>query len=193
MSCGIYRITNKLTQKHYIGSSKYVEGRWAHHRKHLVGNNHHSPKLQNAWNKYGPDVWEWVLLQECEELTLEWHEAFWMAKLNCEYNSRKITLEGSTFLHTFPEEMRKNMSRVKLGHPVSDETKKKMSEAKKGKTPHNKGRKGFKHSEDTKLKMSKARKGKVISEKHKQSISLAQKGRKHTPEHRQKIRESRSK
>src|SRR5260221_10508487 len=63
---GIYRITCAVTRKIYIGSAMNLRKRWKDHSFYLQRNEHHNPKLQAAWNKYGPDaftfeVWELVL------------------------------------------------------------------------------------------------------------------------------------
>lgn len=49
----IYKITNKLDNKSYVGSTKDVGARWNNHIRDLIKNNHHSRELQSDWNKYG--------------------------------------------------------------------------------------------------------------------------------------------
>jgi hypothetical protein len=41
----IYRITNKLTQQHYIGQTIDINRRRRTHFSHLINNNHDNPKL----------------------------------------------------------------------------------------------------------------------------------------------------
>lgn len=53
---GIYRITNIITGENYVGQSKDIERRWQEHDDMLLNNKHHSKKLQNAFNIYGPYV-----------------------------------------------------------------------------------------------------------------------------------------
>ena len=36
MSCGIYKITNKINNKSYIGCSKNIEHRWIAHKSESV-------------------------------------------------------------------------------------------------------------------------------------------------------------
>lgn len=66
-------------------------------------------------------------------------------------------------------------------HQVTTETRKKLSDAHKGKTPWNKGKKGQYHlgecSDETKKKISDAKKGKTLSEEHKAKISASRKGK----------------
>ena len=50
---GIYKITNKVNNKIYIGSSKNITYRWKQHIDSLESGNHHNSRLQSDWNKYG--------------------------------------------------------------------------------------------------------------------------------------------
>jgi hypothetical protein len=61
MNTGIYCIFNKITKKRYIGSASGKHGfraRWRNHKWRLRNGKHHSLYLQNAWNKYGEDSFE---------------------------------------------------------------------------------------------------------------------------------------
>lgn len=63
----IYRITNTINGKIYIGSTKHlVQKRWDRHKRYLRGNYHINRHLQNAWNKYGPDVFLFEVIEMCE-------------------------------------------------------------------------------------------------------------------------------
>jgi len=80
--------------------------------------------------------------------------------------------------HQATDEYRKNMSRIKKGHPVSQEQRQKLSIANKGQIPWMKG----KHpvlSEEHKMNISKAIKGKhwFLSEETKRKMSIAKKGK----------------
>ena len=66
MKSGIYKITNIVNKKFYIGSSKDIEHRLEEHKKHLFGGYHINPKLQNAWNKYGHDKFLFEIIEETE-------------------------------------------------------------------------------------------------------------------------------
>lgn len=48
---GIYEIVNTKNNKRYIGSSINIYTRWKEHKRMLKKNEHHSIKLQRAWNK----------------------------------------------------------------------------------------------------------------------------------------------
>lgn len=54
---GLYRITNTITGKAYIGSSnKDTNGRLIQHKSDLKAGRHFNVLLQRAWNKYGEDA-----------------------------------------------------------------------------------------------------------------------------------------
>lgn len=68
----IYRITNIVTNKVYIGITNDFERRKKRHLSELKSGIHHSKKLQQAWNQYGSENFEWnyreLNIQEYEEL-----------------------------------------------------------------------------------------------------------------------------
>lgn len=45
---GVYKITNLINSKFYIGSSVNIGQRWFKHKALLRHNKHENPKLQNA-------------------------------------------------------------------------------------------------------------------------------------------------
>lgn len=72
MKCGVYRITNIITGKVYIGSSERIEDRWKRHQSELRCNTHHSKHLQRSFNKYGELNFVYDILEECaSEIILE--------------------------------------------------------------------------------------------------------------------------
>lgn len=65
----IYGITNTITNKWYIGSCHNMRDRIHRHYYYLTHDNHHSPKLQKSWNKYGEDSFEVVVLKSLENIS----------------------------------------------------------------------------------------------------------------------------
>ena len=53
-----------------IGSSKDIAQRWYGHKCALKSNTHHSPHLQNAWNKYGANSFKFKIIEQCSEVEL---------------------------------------------------------------------------------------------------------------------------
>lgn len=57
----IYRITNIQTNQCYVGITENFKHRKNKHIKELKSQTHHSPKLQNAWNYWGEENFEWTV------------------------------------------------------------------------------------------------------------------------------------
>lgn len=49
---GIYKITNLVNGKMYIGESRNCFSRWQSHKRELKKGRHSNTHLQRAWNKY---------------------------------------------------------------------------------------------------------------------------------------------
>jgi group I intron endonuclease len=60
---GIYEIRNRENDKIYIGSSNNITKRWEQHICNLTYKIHHSYKLQQDWNKYGFDNFEFRIIE----------------------------------------------------------------------------------------------------------------------------------
>lgn len=61
---GIYSIKNKVNGKIYIGSSNNIQKRARKHLQ-LLRKGNHSQHLQNAWNLYGENNFEILVLALC--------------------------------------------------------------------------------------------------------------------------------
>jgi group I intron endonuclease len=61
-SIGIYKITNIVTNKLYVGSSIDIKRRKYEHIRLLKNNKHNNIHLQNAYNKYGILNLKWEIL-----------------------------------------------------------------------------------------------------------------------------------
>ena len=66
MKTGIYKIENKVNGKVYIGQARNIEERWKNHISCLNSGKHDNSYLQRAWNKYGKDNFEFIIIEECE-------------------------------------------------------------------------------------------------------------------------------
>ena len=96
---GIYKITNKINGKKYVGQSSCIENRWYSHKRELNMGIHGNIHLQRAWNKYGEDNFEFSIIEECDIELLDEREIFWIDKLESYYklNGYNITLGGGGF------------------------------------------------------------------------------------------------
>ena len=111
-NCGIYKITNTVTGKFYIGSAVNIKIRWANHRSRLGANKHGNRHLQNSWNKHGEDSFTFEVLECCEKERLIEREQFYIDNEKPAYNISPTA--GNS-----------------LGVKHTDETKRKISEAMK--------------------------------------------------------------
>lgn len=138
---GIYGIRNIINNKIYIGKTGMNFGdRWDSHRSLLNNNKHDNPYLQSAWNKYGQDQFEFVVIEDCSLDVLEEKEKYYIKlykDIGLSYNIHDGGNEGYNLgKHLSEETKRKIGEKNKLngiGKKPSEETKKKMSDAHKGK------------------------------------------------------------
>lgn len=106
--CGIYKIINLINNKFYIGSSKNLKVRLWKHRSLLRHNKHYNLHLQNSWNKYGEDNFDYCIVETCDEEHQYEREQFYINTLHPEYNiAEKVELPS------FSEESRKKQSETR--------------------------------------------------------------------------------
>ena len=74
---GIYKITNLINGKSYVGQSVHIERRWQEHcragKRSLIG---------QAIEKYGKEKFSFQVLEECEAELLDEKEEYYIAKCN---------------------------------------------------------------------------------------------------------------
>lgn len=82
MKC-IYGIRNVDSGKIYVGSTKNFKSRKYEHCNSLKNNKHHSAHLQNSWNKYGAESFEFIIIEEITDLDkLLEREIYWIEYYN---------------------------------------------------------------------------------------------------------------
>lgn len=86
----IYKIVNTETKEFYLGSSTNFNKRKTEHLYDLRHNCHHSKYLQNAWNKYGEDKFEFIVFKDykakASNKDLKSREQNYIDKFNPAYN-----------------------------------------------------------------------------------------------------------
>ena len=183
-NAGIYAIIHMETQRRYVGSSMNIVKRWSEHRNALRALRHRNSKLQNAWNKYGADSFQFEVLQRVENLNdLIVCEQFFIDELKPFYNIRLVAAESNLGIK-HSDEAKAKISSAQMGRVHNDATKAKMSVARKGikfsaehRAKISAANKGTIHSDEAKAKMSAAKNGMVLSDEAKAKISVALKGR----------------
>lgn len=165
----IYRITNTINKKTYIGQHKYSKTS----NDAYMGS---GTILKRAFQKYGKENFYKEIL--CDEITnpklADELEIAYIFEFQPEYNIMK----GGQGKRVFADESKKKMSEAKLKHPTNfwlgkerdEETKNKISKA-------NKGRSKKPFTEEHKKHMSEARKGIKFSEEHIKHLSEVNKGK----------------
>lgn len=84
-----YAITRTGTDERYIGSSLKLKRRWQKHKQDLNRHRHHCSALQESWDKYGPESFEFSMIAEadCADVNERAsHELQWIMKLGT-YNA----------------------------------------------------------------------------------------------------------
>lgn len=194
---GVYRITNMVNGKFYVGSAADVKARWRAHRWALNAGRHSNSKLQRAWDKYGADAFVFSVLETVPDVArLLQREQEWLDIFECVLVGYNIALVAGSPTRGLKasEETKAKMSAAMKGRPgvsPSAETRDKLSAKLKGRKLSDEtrakmsaSRMGRKFSEESKAKMSASAKGKTKSEAHRAALAAAQTGKKDSEETR---------
>ena len=79
---GVYKIENKINKKVYIGQSIDINTRWYDHKRELNRNRHCNKHLQNSWNKYGENNFDFIIIEECTIEKIDEREIYWISHYN---------------------------------------------------------------------------------------------------------------
>jgi group I intron endonuclease len=205
---GVYKISNTLSGKYYIGYSKNIDRRFCVHRSKLRKNCHDNIFLQRAYNLDGEDKYKYDIIHICDteeeakEIELKYlTDLSIRGKLyNLNYNNSGGDLMSH---HPEKEKIRKQISnslQQLMSKLTSDEKKEKF-----GRSGEMNGMYGKTHTEEVKKLQSELKKGntyckgKKLSEETKKKISEKAKlivgeknpffGKHHTEETIQKIKD----
>ncbi len=75
--CGIYKITNQINGKCYIGQSVNIKRRWQEHYK--FNSREQDAVIHQAFKKYGIENFSFEILEECSQNQLDDLEIKWIA------------------------------------------------------------------------------------------------------------------
>lgn len=102
---GIYSIKNKITGQYYIGQSIDIERRRRSHFNNLKNGSHINNYLQNSFNYYGEDAFEFKIICECSKEELDDEEIKYMKLYDAQTSGFNI-VDGGT--HLFPDNTNEN-------------------------------------------------------------------------------------
>ena len=167
---GLYRITNTVNGKFYIGSSVKIPYRLADHRCALRAGRHGNRHLQSSWDKHGESAFSFSALvilekdeiREAEKRLLD----IVVGQADC-YNVSRDTCGGWTGMK-LSDEHRRKMSESHKKRVFSEEHMANFERARARLTPESRrrgadklrGRKGKPASAETRAKLSAAHLGK---------------------------------
>lgn len=190
---GIYAIVNRINGKRYVGSSSELKARLRAHKGRLKSNYHPNPHLQAAWNKYGSEAFDFIVLEYVHPEFLLDIEQKYIDKNKRGYNLSKWADAPTRGTHRTPETKAK-LRAAHIGKKHSLETRAKISASGKNRWTieaiekarmrmiGNTNTLGFKHTQESRAKMSSIWKGRTLTPEHIEKLRAAGLGRKHTPE-----------
>jgi len=139
---GVYKITNLVSQKKYIGSAitkKNTGNRlYIRFRNHFF-NRHKELPLKRAIKKYGVDSFSWEILEFTEISNTRSRETWYIENLLPEYNILKSGENSLGYIHTestktlmkkvYTDSRRESIGSLNRGKSFSVEFRKKLSQA----------------------------------------------------------------
>lgn len=130
---GIYKITNLIDGKVYIGQTVNYRKRKANHISKLRNRKHHNEHLQNAFNKYGEKAFKIELIKECKIEELEELEKYYIELYDsCNPEKGYNMVNGGQVYREYTEEVRVKLSNALKGRKFTLEHRRRISLANKG-------------------------------------------------------------
>ena len=96
MTCGIYKIQNRINGDCYVGQSINIEHRWARHK--TIGKNYNvnyiNIALYKAFYEFGIENFDFSIIEICNKEKLNEREIYWIKYFNSFKNGYNMTLGG---------------------------------------------------------------------------------------------------
>ena len=174
---GAYRWLNKVNGKCYVGGAyKNFQNRKQGHLNALRQNKHGNRLLQNAWNKYGEENFEWQILERCESVfetiivcEQKWLDFYQAANKEHSYNLSPTAGSPLGYKHTSESLAKISESSKKQVH--TPERREKSSKSNRGQ------KRSAEACEKMKLAWKYKRK-RTLTEEHKKKIGNSRRGKK---------------
>lgn len=105
--CGIYKITNLINGKCYIGQSVDILRRWRNHKETSKNSSKEAYEypLYRAFRKYGLENFSFEILEECKKEELDIKETFYINKYNSLDEGYNQVLVGQGGTKVTPQEV----------------------------------------------------------------------------------------
>lgn len=194
----IYKITNKINGKIYVGKSKNPVSRFSRHIKvaeTFPESDNHFQAIHGAIKKYGRESFILETIEVCDDSNVDNREIYWISELQTQEKKYGYNLtSGGDGVHDrseqskqkwldkmvgrkLSEEHKMRISQSNIGRTISQDVRDKISQANSG---ENNGMSGKTHSTITKQKMSKfqlSRPRRPLTNEEKQHLSNSLKGK----------------
>jgi group I intron endonuclease len=184
LKSGIYKITNVLNNRVYIGSAREFKERWKNHQRSLINNKHQNKYLQNDFNKY------YLLNGNHDFLVFEILELL-------EGDKRQRTLKEQYYVDKYYDQQKEcyNIKKeVLMSDPFykhNNETKKKLSDLAKKRTGDKNSNYGNKWTEGMKEMQRKKVAERCSNPDYRNQLSIGQKNKKMSLEEKNAANEKR--
>jgi group I intron endonuclease len=175
----------------YIGKTVNLYKRKSTHLWKLKNGLHPNNHIQSAFNKYGKENFEFVILEMCSESKLNEKEIYYIEYYDSIVTGYNQTKGGEGALgRTVTEDTKLKISSANKGRKENQETRKRKSEISKKlwsipeyrkkminrPKPTSVWNKGRKRTEEEKRHLSEIMKGRLVTDEHKQKLRELYKG-----------------
>lgn len=124
---GIYKFTNIINNKIYIGSTKNLRKRFNQHINLLKLQKHHSIHFQNSYNKYGENNFIYEIIELCDEKDLLLREQYYldtllfaqdyMNNLNSKFLELSYNINPTTSSRLGTTQSKESIKKSKMNNP----------------------------------------------------------------------------
>lgn len=172
---GIYKITNLINLKVYIGQSDRLNDRKREHFYRLKRNEHNNEHLQKSYDKYGEENFIFEIIEETDDLDnreIHWINEYGGINSELNYNLKDpLTMKWSDYVRVKQSKSMTGENNPNYGNTWSQQQKNKLSEERLGVTLEE-------------------RLGKDKADLVKEKMRVSQTGRTHPDEVKDKIRKA---